>query len=89
MESVLLWRSGHCASMSFSALATRFAPLLTQSSQTHPYKMTENLINSDPLKVCKLLVRNLPIPPAEFAFGRSRIFLRSPRTVCLIYIRNS
>lgn len=28
-----------------------------------------------------LLVRSLPIPSAEFTFGRSKLFVRSPRTV--------
>lgn len=28
-----------------------------------------------------LLVRSLPIPGAEFTFGRTKLFLRSPRTV--------
>uniref|UniRef100_A0A1B6FW06 Myosin motor domain-containing protein n=1 Tax=Cuerna arida TaxID=1464854 RepID=A0A1B6FW06_9HEMI len=27
------------------------------------------------------LLRDLPIPPAEFAFGRTKIFVRSPRSV--------
>ncbi|CAH1635445.1 unnamed protein product [Spodoptera littoralis] len=35
----------------------------------------------DPVRAARALLRSLPIPSAEFAYGRSRVFIRSPRTV--------
>lgn len=34
-----------------------------------------------PIEGVSLLLRSLPIPSAEFTFGRSKLFVRSPRTV--------
>lgn len=34
----------------------------------------------------KYLLRDLPIPKGEFAFGRTKIFVRSPRTVISIIL---
>lgn len=80
METVLLWRSGHCQSFSFLGLASRFAPLLPRSLRPKQCNGTVNE-GTELVLACRTLIRSLPIPPAEFAFGRTRIFIRSPRTV--------
>ncbi|XP_063826971.1 unconventional myosin-Ib-like [Ostrinia nubilalis] len=35
----------------------------------------------DPVRAARALLRALPIPSAEFAYGRTKVFIRSPRTV--------
>jgi len=34
-----------------------------------------------PVEGVSYLIRDLPIPSGEFAFGRTKVFVRSPRTV--------
>ncbi|XP_054257245.1 unconventional myosin-Ib-like, partial [Macrosteles quadrilineatus] len=72
LETVRLRRCGFCFRLTYTQFLTRYKML---SLQTWPCWV------GTPVEGVSYLLRDLPIPPAEFAFGRSKIFVRSPRSV--------
>ncbi|XP_013166457.1 PREDICTED: unconventional myosin-Ia-like [Papilio xuthus] len=73
MEMAALRRAGWCESQCARALVARYAPLAPDPAA--PRRA------ADPVRAARHLLRALPIPSAEFAYGRTRVFIRSPRTV--------
>ncbi|KAH9637106.1 hypothetical protein HF086_013922 [Spodoptera exigua] len=71
MDMALLRRSGWCESMCARGLVARYG--LLGAPPPSPA--------GDPVRAARALLRALPIPSAEFAFGRTRVFIRSPRTL--------
>lgn len=43
--------------------------------------------HGSPAEGVSYLLRDLPIPNGEFAFGRTKLFVRSPRTVSAIHLK--
>lgn len=75
----LLRRAGWCESLSARDVLARYGPL---SGAAPPASPSPSSPAQDAcVRAARALLRALPIPSAEFAFGRSRVFIRSPRTV--------
>ncbi|XP_046683556.1 LOW QUALITY PROTEIN: unconventional myosin-Ib-like [Homalodisca vitripennis] len=72
LETVRVRRCGFCFRLSYSQFLARYKML---SLQTWPCWL------GTAVEGVSYLLRDLPIPPAEFAFGRTKIFVRSPRSV--------
>lgn len=72
IETVHVWRSGHCYRLPYVQFLSRYKMIC---SHTWPKW------RGSPVEGVTVLLRSLPIPSAEFTFGRSKIFVRSPRTV--------
>lgn len=72
METVQVWRLGFCYKLTYAQFLNRYKML---SLHTWPHW------RGTPFEGVSYLVRSLPIPSAEFTFGRTKIFVRSPRTV--------
>ncbi|KAH8271474.1 hypothetical protein KR018_012392 [Drosophila ironensis] len=73
MPLVHLCRTGHC----FHLLHTKFF---------HRYKLLNSLTwphfhGGSQVEGIALIIRNLPLPSAEFTIGTKNVFVRSPRTV--------
>lgn len=74
METVQVWRLGFCYKLTYAQFLNRYKML---SLHTWPHW------RGTPFEGVSYLVRSLPIPSAEFTFGRTKIFVRSPRTVSI------
>lgn len=72
VANVQICRSGYCYRLAYIQFLCR-------------YKMICNTTwprwRGSPIEGVSILVRSLPIPSAEFTFGRTKLFVRSPRTV--------
>ncbi|XP_074034109.1 myosin 95E [Leptinotarsa decemlineata] len=69
---VQVWRSGYCYRLSYVHFLSRYKLLCCN---------TWPRWRGSPIEGVSLVLRSLPIPSAEFTFGRSKLFVRSPRTV--------
>lgn len=65
-------RSGYCYRLPYAQFLSRYKMV---SDSTWPRW------RGSPIEGVSMLLRTLPIPSAEFTFGRTKIFVRSPRTV--------
>ncbi|XP_066141982.1 unconventional myosin-Ib isoform X1 [Euwallacea fornicatus] len=72
LSTVQIWRAGFCQKMPFIQFLYRYKMIC---GHTWPKW------RGSPVEGVSMLVRSLPIPAAEFTFGRSKVFIRSPRTV--------
>uniref|UniRef100_A0A1B6DCA7 Myosin motor domain-containing protein n=4 Tax=Clastoptera arizonana TaxID=38151 RepID=A0A1B6DCA7_9HEMI len=72
LETVRVRRCGFCYRLSYSQFLSRYKML---SLQTWPCWL------GTPVEGVSYLIKDLPIPGAEFAFGRTKLFVRSPRSV--------
>ncbi|KAG6448196.1 hypothetical protein O3G_MSEX005357 [Manduca sexta] len=86
MDMALLRRAGWCESMCARVLLARYGPLRggaggsgAESASASP--RASPAPRDCPVRAARALLRTLPIPSAEFAYGRTRVFIRSPRTV--------
>lgn len=75
----LLRRSGWCESMCARAVLARYGMLAAREAASS--SPAPPLSRDDPVRAARALLRSLPIPSAEFAYGRTKVFIRSPRTV--------
>ncbi|XP_073953066.1 unconventional myosin-Ia-like [Choristoneura fumiferana] len=71
MDMALLRRAGWCESWCARSVVARYG-VLAPARAAPP---------ADPVRAARALLRPLPIPSAEFAYGRTKVFIRSPRTV--------
>lgn len=78
VDMALLRRAGWCESMCARAALRRYGVLARPRAPPPP--------GVEALRAARTLLRSLPIPSAEFAFGRTRVFVRSPRTVSAWYL---
>ncbi|XP_047100601.1 LOW QUALITY PROTEIN: unconventional myosin-Ia [Schistocerca piceifrons] len=72
VETVRVRRAGFCHRQTYSSFLSRYHML---SPHTWPHWA------GTPVEGVSYLVRDLPIPSGEFAFGRTKIFVRSPRSI--------
>nr|CAD7194830.1 unnamed protein product [Timema douglasi] len=72
LETVRIRRSGFCYRLQYQLFLSRYKML---SPRTWP------TWHVAPVEGVSYLIRDLPIPSGEFAFGRTKLFVRSPRTV--------
>lgn len=72
IETVRVRRSGFCYRLPYQQFLSRYKML---SLHTWPNWQ------GPPVEGVSYLIRDLPIPSGEFAFGRTKVFVRSPRTV--------
>ncbi|XP_030747768.1 unconventional myosin-Ib [Sitophilus oryzae] len=72
LSTVQVWRSGYCHKMPFISFLCRYKMICPHTWPKWRGSAIEGV---------SLLLRSLPIPSAEFTFGRSKLFIRSPRTV--------
>ncbi|KAK4881521.1 hypothetical protein RN001_004840 [Aquatica leii] len=72
VPTVQVWRSGYCYRLPFAQFLCRYKMLCVH---------TWPRWRGSPVEGVSLLIRSLPIPSAEFTFGRTKLFVRSPRTV--------
>nr|XP_037867511.1 unconventional myosin-Ia [Bombyx mori]XP_037867512.1 unconventional myosin-Ia [Bombyx mori] len=83
LDMALLRRAGWCESMCARALVARYGVL--QGARGGPSASASPRASPAPrdcpLRAARALLRSLPIPSAEFAYGRTKVFIRSPRTV--------
>ncbi|KAJ8718730.1 hypothetical protein PYW07_016286 [Mythimna separata] len=80
MDMALLRRSGWCESMCARAALARYGLLARARPPASP-RASPAPAADEPVRAARALLRQLPIPSAEFAYGRTRVFVRSPRTV--------
>ncbi|XP_075148090.1 myosin 95E [Haematobia irritans] len=73
MPLVYLCRQGHCFHMLHAKFFLRYKLL---SSKTWPHYRGGTCVEG-----IALIIRNLPLPSAEFTIGTKNVFVRSPRTV--------
>ncbi|XP_075976512.1 unconventional myosin-Ia-like [Anticarsia gemmatalis] len=78
MDMALLRRSGWCESMCARGVLARYGLLAPRAA---PAASPGPAPRDEPVRAARALLRALPIPSAEFAYGRTRVFVRSPRTV--------
>ncbi|CAK1578900.1 unnamed protein product [Parnassius mnemosyne] len=93
MEMALLRRAGWCESACARALLARYsllappapraprAPRAAGAPRASRDPRDPRAVDAEPVLCARALLRSLPIPSAEFAYGRTRVFIRSPRTV--------
>ncbi|XP_039290294.1 unconventional myosin-Ia isoform X3 [Nilaparvata lugens] len=72
LETVRVRRCGFCHRLGYTQFLARYKML---SLQTWPSW------EGAPVEGVSYLIRDLPIPSGEFAFGRTKLFIRSPRSV--------
>ncbi|XP_075231362.1 myosin 95E [Lycorma delicatula] len=72
LETVRVRRCGFCHRLGYTQFLLRYKML---SLQTWPSW------DGPPVEGVSYLLRDLPIPNGEFAFGRTKLFIRSPRSV--------
>ncbi|XP_020716294.1 unconventional myosin-Ia isoform X2 [Ceratitis capitata] len=81
MPLVHLCRTGHCFHLPHAKFYNRYKLL---NSSTWPHYRGSG--NADSIPGCSivegvaLIIRNLPLPAAEFTIGTKNVFVRSPRT---------
>ncbi|XP_073815090.1 myosin 95E [Musca autumnalis] len=73
MPLVYLCRQGHCFHMLHAKFFLRYKLL---SAKTWPHYRGGKCVEG-----IALIIRNLPLPSAEFTIGTKNVFIRSPRTV--------
>lgn len=73
MPLVNLYRTGHCFHMTHAKFFQRYKLL---NSVTWPHFDRGNIVEG-----IALIIRNVPLPSAEFTLGTKHVFIRSPRTV--------
>lgn len=78
METVLVRRSGFSYRLPYTQFLLRYKML---SRHTWPH-WPRGSSSSTPIEATVHLIRSIPVPTAEFNFGRTKLFIRSPRTVC-------
>ncbi|XP_050349545.1 unconventional myosin-Ia-like [Nymphalis io] len=78
MDMALLRRAGWCESMCARSVVARYGVLRARAGAAAPGSPAER---DEPVRAARALLRSLPIPSAEFAYGRTKVFIRSPRTV--------
>lgn len=82
MPLVQLWRNGHCYHLSHANFLHRYK-MLNRASWPHFH-------NGTMIEGIAIIIRGMPLPPAEFSIGTAHVFIRSPRTVsciCLSVVR--
>ncbi|GLH07217.1 Unconventional myosin IC [Gryllus bimaculatus] len=72
VETVRVRRAGFCHRLPYMQFLERYKMLSLRTWPSWP---------GTPVEGVSYLVRDLPIPSGEFAFGRTKLFMRSPRTV--------
>ncbi|GJQ73930.1 Myo1C [Trypoxylus dichotomus] len=72
ISTVQVWRTGFCYRLSFPQFLCRYKLLCCHTWPRWRGSAIEGV---------SVLLRSLPIPSAEFTFGRTKLFVRSPRTV--------
>ncbi|XP_057666358.1 unconventional myosin-Ib isoform X2 [Diorhabda carinulata] len=72
LPTVQLWRTGYCYRLPYIHFVSRYKMI---SGSTWPRW------RGSAVEGASLILRSLPIPSAEFTFGRTKLFVRSPRTV--------
>ncbi|XP_055322935.1 unconventional myosin-Ia [Sitodiplosis mosellana] len=73
MPLVNIWRMGYCFHLSHLQFLNRYKIL---SSETWPFYRIGSVIEG-----IATIIRELPLPSAEFILGTTKVFMRSPRTV--------
>lgn len=73
MPLVNIWRTGYCFHLSHMNFLNRYKIL---HRETWPVYRVGGLIEG-----IATIIRELPLPAAEFVLGTTKIFMRSPRTV--------
>ncbi|XP_069357433.1 unconventional myosin-Ia-like [Maniola hyperantus] len=84
MDMALLRRAGWCESMCARAVLSRYGVLRARATPAPPPGAPASPAldaRDEPVRAARALLRSLPIPSAEFAYGRTKVFIRSPRTV--------
>ncbi|XP_008484332.1 unconventional myosin-Ia-like, partial [Diaphorina citri] len=71
LETVRIRRSGFCYRLPYEHFVSRYKLL---SPRTWPFPLCS------PIEAVHVILHGLPIPHGEFAFGRSKLFVRSPRS---------
>lgn len=74
MPLVNIWRTGYCFHLSHMHFLNRYRIL---HRETWPVFRVGGVI-----ECIAAIIRELPLPSAEFLLGTTKIFMRSPRTVC-------
>ncbi|KAJ9580439.1 hypothetical protein L9F63_024375, partial [Diploptera punctata] len=72
IETVRVRRSGFCYRLPYQQFLSRYKMLSLHTWPNWQGPSVEGV---------SYLIRDLPIPSGEFAFGRTKVFVRSPRTV--------
>ncbi|BES95755.1 Myosin tail [Nesidiocoris tenuis] len=72
IETVRVRRCGFCHRQSYTSFLNRYKML-----SLHTWPAWHGI----PIEGVSYLLRDLPIPSGEFAFGRTNLFIRSPRSV--------
>lgn len=78
METVLIRRSGFSYRFPYTQFLLRYRML---SRHTWPHWPRGNSTSSTPVEATVHLIRSIPVPSTEFNFGRTKLFIRSPRTL--------
>lgn len=73
MPLVQLWRNGHCYHISHANFLHRYK-MLNRATWPHFH-------NGTIIEGIAIIIRGMPLPPAEFSIGTTNVFVRSPRTV--------
>lgn len=73
MPVVNMWRMGYCFHLSHVNFLNRYKIL---SPETWPFYRIGSVIEG-----IATIIRELPLPSAEFILGTTKVFMRSPRTV--------
>lgn len=76
MPLVNIWRMGYCSNLSHLNFLNRYKIL---SPETWPFYQIDSVIEG-----IATIIRELPLPSAEFILGTTKVFMRSPRTVSVI-----
>lgn len=75
MPLINIWRLGYCFHLSHMQFLNRYKIL---NNETWPFYRTANVIEG-----IAAIIRQLPLPSAEFILGMTSVFMRSPRTVSI------
>lgn len=67
-----VWRAGFCYKLSYPQFLGRYKMICPR---------TWPRWRGSPIEGVSVILRSLPIPTAEFTYGRTKLFVRSPRTV--------
>lgn len=76
MPVVNMWRMGYCFHLSHINFLNRYKIL---STETWPFYRIDSVIEG-----IATIIRELPLPSAEFILGTTKVFMRSPRTVSFV-----
>ncbi|XP_045467548.1 unconventional myosin-Ia [Harmonia axyridis] len=72
VATVQVWRAGFCYKLSYPQFLGRYKMICPR---------TWPRWRGSPIEGVSVILRSLPIPTAEFTYGRTKLFVRSPRTV--------